>query len=65
MNFEFKIDHDIFNYETHLESRHSLLYYIIERDMELKNKKFFYINLSCIYEANFTFPEEYDDYYNY
>ncbi len=64
-NFEIKIYHDIFNYGTYLESRHSLLYDIIERDMELKDKKLFHINLSCIYEANFTFPEEYDEYYNY
>ncbi len=64
-NFEFKILHDIFNYGTHLESRHSLLYDIIKRDAELKDKKLIYLNLSCVYEANFTFLEEYDEYYNY
>ena len=42
-----------------------IYYDIIERDTELKDKKLFYLNLSCVYEANFTFPEEYDEYYNY
>ena len=53
------------HFGTHLESRHSLLYHILERDPDLKNKKLFYLNLSCIFEANFIFPEEYDEYYKY
>lgn len=64
-NFEFKILHDILHFGTHLESRHSLLYHILERDPDLKNKRLFYLNLSCIFEANFIFPEEYDEYYKY
>ncbi len=64
-NFEFKIVHDIFNYGTHLENRHSLLYDIIERNIGLKDQKLLYLSLSCVYEANYTFPEEYDEYYNY
>ena len=64
-NFEFKIFNDFLHYGTHLESRHSLFYDIIARNTELKDKKLLYLNLNCVYEANFTFPEEYDEYYNY
>lgn len=64
-NFEFKISNDIINYGTHLESRHASFYNIIERDGELNDRKNLFINLNCVYEANFTFPEEYDEYYTY
>ncbi|MFX0071675.1 MAG: helix-turn-helix domain-containing protein [Candidatus Hermodarchaeota archaeon] len=63
-NFEFKIVNDIIRYGTHLESKHSLLYDIIERNIDLKDQNLFYINLSCVYEANFLFPNEYDEFYN-
>ena len=64
-NFEFKIFNDILHYGTHLESRHSLLYHILERDPDLEDKKLLHLNLSCVFEANFTYPEEYDEYYKY
>lgn len=64
-NFEFKIFHDIFQYGTHLESRYSSFYNIIERYGELNDRKNLFINLNCVYEANFTFPDEYDEYYAY
>ncbi len=64
-NFEFKIYNDILHYGLHLESRHSLFYDIIERNAELKDEKLLYLNLNCVFEANFTFPDEYDEFYNY
>ncbi len=64
-NFEFKIFPDIISYGTHLESRHSSFYNIIERNGELGDKKNLFINLNCVFEAIFTFPDEYDEYYNY
>jgi len=64
-NFEFKIFHDIFHYGTHLESRHSSFYNIIERDGELNDRKNLFINLNCVFEANFIFPDEYDELYNF
>ena len=64
-NFRFKISNDFIRYGTHLESRHSSFYNVIERNGELIDKKNLFINLNCVYEANFTFPEEYDEYYTY
>ena len=64
-NFEFKITNDFISYGTHLESRHSPFYNIIEREGELNDNKNLFVRLNCVYEANFIFPEEYDEYYNY
>lgn len=64
-NFEFKISNDIIDYGTHLESRHSSFYNIIERDGESNDRKYLFIRLNCVYEANFTFPEVFDEHYTY
>ncbi len=47
-NFKFKISNDVIRYGTHLESRHSSLFNIIERDMELSDKKLLFLNLNCV-----------------
>ncbi len=52
-------------YGTGLDYKHPFILSLIQSDEELRDKKFFHVNLNCIFGAKFTFPNEYDEFFDH